>query len=206
MSAKLYRVFAFTLAFIVLGVPATPISAYGQDDAAKIMAMLKERDKEIKSMLGDKDELTEAESAKLKDLVNGIIDFEQMAQDALGKEWVTLSSEQRAEFVKVFSEIVRGRSLNDLEIYRLEVLYEDLKLDGDTAHVFTSTVYKDQPMKVEYTLGYRDSKWRVDDIILDGVSTTEGYARSFQTYMRKHGFDALMANLQKRLDKMNAAS
>jgi phospholipid transport system substrate-binding protein len=61
-------------------------------------------------------------------------------------------------------------------------------------------------MKVEYALGLRDAEWRVDDIILDGVSTTEGYARSFQTYMRKRGFDALMTNLQKRLDKMNAAS
>ena len=84
------------------------------DDA--ILSMLKERDKEIKDKIGDKKELSEPERAELKDLVNDVIDFEQMAEDAMGKEWQNLTSEQHEEFVKVFSEIVRGRSLNDLEI------------------------------------------------------------------------------------------
>ena len=128
-----------------------------------------------------------------------------MGKDALGKEWDTITPEQQAEFVKVFSEIVKGRSLSDLEIYRLEVEYEQVTVEGDEARVQTKTVYKEQPMLVEYDMGYRSDEWRVDDIILDGVSTTEGYARSFQTYIRKRGFDALMQNLHKRLEKMNAA-
>ena len=128
-----------------------------------------------------------------------------MAQDALGKEWDTITPEQQAEFVKVFSEIVKGGSLSDLEIYRLDVEYENITVEGDKARVQTRTVYKEQPMQVEYTMGFRENEWRVDDIILDGVSTTEGYARSFQTYIRKRGFDALMTNLHKRLEKMNAA-
>lgn len=206
MSAKLNSVFVFIIVFFMVGTEGTISSAYGQETDKTIISLLKERDKEIKAKIAGKDELLEPERAELKDLVNGIIDFEQMAEDAMGKEWEKLTSDQQAEFVKVFSEIVRGRSLNDLDIYQLDVKYEDVKLQGDSAHVFTSTVYKDQPMKVEYALGYRDAQWRVDDIILDGVSTTEGYARSFQTYMRKRGFDALMANLQKRLDKMNASS
>jgi phospholipid transport system substrate-binding protein len=206
MSAKLNSLFAILAVFVLTVGFSSVTPAYGQNNAEAIMTKLKERDQEIKTMLGDKNELSEPENEKLKNLVNGIIDFGQMAEDALGDEWDKLTSEQHAEFVKVFSEIVRGKSLNDLEIYRLEVQYDDIKLGGDSAHVYTSTVYKDQPMKVEYALGLRDAEWRVDDIILDGVSTTEGYARSFQTYMRKRGFDALMTNLQKRLDKMNAAS
>lgn len=206
MSAKLNSVFVFIIVFFMVGTEGTISSAYAQKSDEAILSMLQERDKEIKDKIAGKKELSEPERAELKDLVNGVIDFEQMAEDAMGKEWENLTSEQHAEFVKVFSEIVRGRSLNDLEIYQLDVKYEDVKLEGDSAHVFTSTVYKDQPMKVEYALGYRDMQWRVDDIILDGVSTTEGYARSFQTYMRKRGFDALMANLNKRLDKMNASS
>ena len=207
MSAIVNKLFAFFIATLMLGTTliAPHATAQGQHETV-IMKMLKERDTQIKAVLGEETELSEAKQSELKNLINGAIDFEKMGQDALGNQWDKITAEQRAEFVKVFSEIVRGRSLADLEIYRLDVAYDDVQVEGETARVFTTTVYKDQPMKVEYAMGLRDNDWRVDDIILDGVSTTDGYARSFQTYVRKRGFDALMANLHKRLAKINGTS
>ncbi len=207
MSAFVNKLFAFFIATLVLGTAfiAPTASAQAQHEEV-IMEMLKNRDVQIKAVLGDETELSEAKQGELKNLINGAIDFGKMGQDALGNQWDKITAEQRAEFVKVFSEIVRGRSLADLEIYRLDVAYDDVQVEGETARVFTTTVYKDQPMKVEYAMGLRDNNWRVDDIILDGVSTTDGYARSFQTYVRKRGFDALMTNLHKRLEKLNGTS
>ncbi len=198
MSAILHRVFAFCTAVLLLAA-ASPVLA--QEDT--IRTMLAERDTEIKTLLGDKDTFTDAQRAELKELINGVIDFEEMARDALGPEWDELTPEQRTEFVKVFSEIVKGQSLADLEIYRLKMDIGAIRVDGDSAHVETSTVYREKPMSVAYVMGYRNDDWRVDDIVLDGVSTTEGYARSFQTYVRKRGFDALMASLHKKLDRMS---
>ncbi len=203
MSAILNTLFAFVIAFATTCTVFEPVMA--QDQSEAILSMLKNRDAEVKKLLGEKESFTDEQRAELKDLINGVIDFENMSQNALGKQWNAITPDQQTEFVKVFSEIVRGKSLADLEIYRLDVTYDDVKVDGDNAQVFTSTVYKDQPMKVEYAMGYRDQQWMVDDIILDGVSTTDGYARSFQTYVRKRGFDALMANLHKRLEKLNSA-
>jgi phospholipid transport system substrate-binding protein len=53
-------------------------------------------------------------------------------------------------------------------------------------------------------LNRKDGEWRVVDIVLDDVSTAEGYARSFQTVIRKRGFDALMTSLNKKLDSMTS--
>ncbi len=207
MSAIVNKLFAFLVATLIFGTVFTTPAAHAQQPHADvIMKMLKDRDAQIKSLLGDETEFSDAQRDELKNLINGAIDFEKMGQDALGNQWEKINEEQRAEFVKVFSEIVRGRSLADLEIYRLDVAYDDVKVEGESARVFTTTVYKDQPMKVEYAMGLRDNDWRVDDIILDGVSTTDGYARSFQTYVRKRGFDALMTNLHKRLAKINGTS
>ncbi|MEZ4699818.1 MAG: ABC transporter substrate-binding protein [Rhodothermales bacterium] len=199
MSSILYRIFALCLFLVALLLPA---SAQAQEDV--IRKMLIDRDHEIKALLGDKKTLTDAQEDELKELINGVIDFDRMSQDALGAEWSKLTPEQHTEFVKVFSEIVKGQSLADLDIYRLNMTIGDIKVDDDSAHVETTTVYKEKPMNVAYALGFRGNEWRVDDIILDGVSTTEGYARSFQTYVRKRGFDALMASLHKKLDKMSA--
>jgi len=204
MSNFVYKFcLVFSLAAVLFIGTSSTSTVFAQDSA--IVELLKQRDQEIKSLIGDKDEFTDGQKEELQTLINGVIDFEQMGKDALGKEWDTITPEQQAEFVKVFSEIVKGRSLSDLEIYRLEVEYEQVTVEGDEARVQTKTIYKEQPMKVEYDMGFRSDEWRVDDIILDGVSTTEGYARSFQTYIRKRGFDALMQNLHKRLEKMNAA-
>ena len=204
MSTFIYNlrsVFAACL-LVALVVPTFSV-VHAQD--TDILDMLKRRDTEIKALLGDKEEFTESQRDELQNLINGVIDFTQMSKDALGKHWESVTPEQQTEFVQVFSDIVRGRSLADLEIYRLDVEYEDVSVEGSSARVQTTTIYKEQPMAVDYVMGFRADTWRVDDIVLDGVSTTEGYARSFQTYIRKRGFDALMQNLYKRLEKMNAA-
>ena len=49
-----------------------------------------------------------------------------------------------------------------------------------------------------------DDGWLARDIVLDEVSTVEGYSRSFQTFIRKRGFDALMDNLNRKLEKIRS--
>ena len=135
MSTILYTALAF---FLLI---ASPLRAFAQEDVVR--KLLLDRDREIKAMLGDKAELTEAESDDLKQLINGQIDFERMARTALGPQWDPLTPEQRTEFVNVFSEIVKGQSLADLSIYRLKMTVGKISIDSDSAHVETSTLYKD---------------------------------------------------------------
>ena len=74
-------------------------------------------------------------------------------------------------------------------------------MTGESARVITTTTYKDVPTKVEYLLVYSQEKWLATDVILDGVGTVEGYSRSFQSVIRKRGFDSLMNSLNKRLER-----
>jgi len=129
-----------------------------------------------------------------------------MGREALGRHWDELSAERQQAFVDVFSEIVRYQSLGDVDIYRAQVTYEEITVSGDTAHVLTTTVYKDVPTVVAYTLQRTDAQWLATDVVLDDVSTVEGYSRSFQSYIRKRGFDALMDNLNKRLEQNRSRS
>ena len=200
----LNRILSLVLAgFVLAGAFALPTRA--QDGPAQIRTMLEQRDQQIKALLGTRKTFTDDQRAQLKRVINDVIDFEAMGRAALGPHWGKLTEAQRTNFVNVFSEIVRAQSLSDLDIYRTNVTYGKITVDGDSAHVLTTVTYKDTPTKVEYALGYRDGTWRVDDIILDDVSTTAGYARSFQSVVRKKGFDALMTSLQKKLDQVTAS-
>lgn len=198
------RTFFFALLLVCgLAVPAQAQNSAQQE----IRQMLEQRDREIKSVLGDDARVTDAQREQLKALINDDIDFLAMSQAALGSYWDDLSVDQRTEFVTVFSDIVRAQSLADLDIYKSTVVYDKIVVEGDEAQVFTTTTYKDTPAKVTYSMSRAaDGSWDVDDFSIDDVSTVEGYQRSFQTVLRKKGFDALMNSLHKKWEKMQATS
>lgn len=198
----LNRTFPILLAAVLmLGVA---VQAQAQDRAREIRQLLEQRDRQIKTLLGDKKTLTDKQRDELKVVINDGIDFEAMGRQALGEHWNPLSAAQRKAFVDVFSEIVRNQSLSNLDVYRAKVTYDKIDVKANTARVKTTTLYKDVPTRVDYVMGLTKEGWRVQDIVLDDVSTAEGYARSFQTVVRKRGFDALMTSLQKKLAKSSS--
>ena len=208
IRTMLTRSLLLVAGLLLVSLIALPVQAQTSDSAQEeIRQLLQQRDQEIKRVLGDRDTFTEAQREQLKALVNDDLDFRAMSRTALGPFWDDLMPAQRKEFVDVFSDIVRAQSLSDLGVYRSKVTYDSITVEGDSARVVTTTVYRDTPTEVIYAMSRTDEgSWDVDDIILDGVSTAEGYARSFQTVMRKKGFDPLMKSLRKKRDKMQASS
>lgn len=190
-------IFLYTAA--AFGFLAPIDSASAQDRRQEIRTMLESRDAEIKRLLGRDDaSVTPAQKERLRAVINDVIDFRAMGRAALGPHWEGLSAAQQNDFVTVFTDIVRGQSLANLDPYRARVTYETITVNGTSARVVTSTVVKDVPLRIEYELALQGSNWRATDIVLDDVSTVEGYARSFQSLVRKRGFDALMERLRKK--------
>jgi phospholipid transport system substrate-binding protein len=192
---------------LLLGGPIQGSWAQGQQSTqTDIRTMLEERNQEIKSILSGSSDYSQAQRDRLKDLINGVLDFEAMAATALGTHWDTLSTDRREKFVGVFRDVVRAQSMSDLGVYNSAVTYDQITVQDDSAYVRTTTTYKGRKTPVEYILARRDTTWKAEDIIVDEVSTAEGYARSFQSVMRKRGFQALMGALERKREKtMNAA-
>ena len=199
MNINFKTLLAVALFFVAL----VPVSA-AQNQESEIRHLFENRDQQIKQVLGNNDVFSDEQKDQLKHLINDDIDFGAMGKTALGKYWADLSADQKSEFVEVFGDIVRRQSLADLDIYRSKVTYEQFSIVGDSAYVLTNTLYKKTDAKVEYLLGQKDGKWWVHDIVLDDVSTVDGYARSFQTVIRKRKFEGLMRSLRKKRDKMKS--
>jgi len=184
--------------FVLASLLATPVLGQRSPDAVK--KLLEERDRDIKALVGTGDDLSPDAKEQLRTVINDVIDFQAMGKEALGRYWKGLTAEQQAEFVDTFSQIVRAQSLANLDVYRADVTYDDISVTDSTARVVTTTTYKETPTTVEYALRYDGKTWLATDIILDKVSTVEGYSRSFQSVIRKKGFDELMVKLHERLE------
>jgi len=198
------RLSALTLVTVILGAAFAPGLAQAQKPESDIRTMLEQRDRDIKKLIGTAGNIPDAKKEELRTLVNGLIDFDAMGEAALGSFWSTITAAEQKEFVRVFGEIVKHQSLADIDVYRSSVTYDQIKANAATAHVTTTTTYKDVPAKVEYDFLLKGDTWRAKDIVIDGVSTVEGYSRSFQSLIRKKGFGSLMNSLNKRLAKTKA--
>lgn len=197
---------SLAIGLLLFGLAAlVPRPALAQGDGAQaIQQMLEQRDQQIKTILQGDTTFTTQQRDELKTLINGVVDFRAMGQQALGPFWADLSDAQRTEFVDVFRDIVRSQSLADLEVYNSEVTYNTIDVEGDSAFVRTTTNYRGTSANVDYVLERQDGTWLAEDIIVDGVSTAESYARSFQSVVRKRGFDALMDSLRKKREQIAA--
>ncbi len=208
-SRQRRRVVVMLVGLLMVGFFALPARAQNPVEQ-EIRALLQKRDREIKQavkpLVDNPKTATQAQRDRAASLINDQIDFEEMGRQALGKYWADLTEEQRAEFVDVFSTIVRSQSLADLNVYNAQVAYDEVKVDGDKAYVKTTASIEDKKLMVEYMLSSKDGVWWLYDIILDEVGTVEGYAISFQSYIRKRGFDKFMASLYKKRDKIQASS
>jgi phospholipid transport system substrate-binding protein len=190
-----------TIILFVICVSGLTQISYAQKTKKAVKKLLQQRNKQIKDIVGTKGtEYTQEQRKKLKSVINDVIDYHAMAKYALDDTWDKISSEQRKEFVDLFSTIVSDHSIQNLDIYRAQVRYLDISLEGDDATVKTLATEKDIRKRVDYQLHFNSSekKWAVTDFSIDDVSTAKSYRRQFQNIIKKDGFDKLMSTLRKR--------
>lgn len=176
--------------------------AFAQNGEEAIKSMLVQRDQQIKELLGpENQEYSEKQRADLKEIINGIIDFEKMAKTALDDTYNTISEESRTEFINLFSTIIRDHSLNNLDIYRAKVTYNSIEVNNGSGLVITMAELEDIRTPVEYKMTLEGNEWVIIDMSVDDLWTAESYKNQFQRIIAKRGFDALMDSLRKRAAK-----
>lgn len=192
------RYFIFFIILLMLSPGVAAIQAE-EDSEQEIRSLLESRDQEIKDLLGPRgEEHTAEQREQLRDIINDVIDFRAMAQQALGGTFDEISDEQREEFVSLFATIIRDQSLNRLDIYRAEVTYEDIEVENGEAKAYTIARLENVRTPVNYVMKKDESEWVITDMVIDEVSTADSYNRQFQSIIRQRGFDALLDSLRRR--------
>lgn len=168
----------------------------------EVRTLLEQRDNQIKELLGPEGtEYTDQQQEQLREIVNDMIDYREMARYALDETFDELNKDDQDEFVDLFSRIIRDQSLQQLDIYRAEVIYEEINVDGSDAKVVTTAIHGSKRIPVHYKMVNRDGQWVITDMSIDNAWTAESYKRSFQNIIRRRGFDALLDNLRRRADR-----
>ena len=189
----------YVLALLLM---SSPIAAQTSSIQTEVQTLLETRDQQIKQLLGvEGSKYSDQQRSQLKDIVNGIIDFDAMAKTALESTYDTISVETREEFIRLFSSIIRDQSLANLDIYRAVITYETISGSFDSTYVQTIAVWDNIRTPVHYKMKKESGEWKITDMSIDDVFTAESYNRQFQRIIASRGFNYLMDTLRKRAER-----
>ena len=133
-----------------------------------------------------------ANTDRIKVLINGIFDFEELGKKALGPDlWKGMSPDQQKRFVKSFREMVENSSVKKLEAYQSDsTAYDPPELREAKATVTSHVFSKGQESIVVYKLFLKEGEWKAWDLIIDDLSTAGNYGDQFRKISRPRTWTA----------------
>ena len=142
----------------------------------------------------------EARRAAIRATAEPAFDLREMAARALARHWQARSEAERAEFVRLFTDLIERAYITRVERYSGEpVKFVGEKVEGDLAVVQTRFITtKGQEVPMDYRLINREGRWRVYDVVVEGVSLVGNYRTQFDRVIRTSSYPELVKRLKDK--------
>jgi phospholipid transport system substrate-binding protein len=138
----------------------------------------------------------------VRDLVNEVFDFRAAAAVSLGSVWLSRAPEEQDAFTRLFAVLLErgfvamiGSKANVTGGIRIQYLGESI--DGESASVATTLLTRGgQEVPVDYWMVRRGDRWKVRDVVVDGVSLVMNYRAQFARVLAANPYAGLIAKMQ----------
>ncbi|MDI6889433.1 MAG: ABC transporter substrate-binding protein [Thermodesulfovibrionales bacterium] len=156
------------------------------------------KNKELK-----KPEKTKERRALIRKVVGNRFDFEEMSKRSLALHWRARSSEEKREFVALYSDLLERSYIKKIEGYEDEqILYTGETIDGDYAVVKTKIITKrNVEIPIEYRLMKKNAKFEVYDVVIEGVSLVNNYRNQFNRIIRTSSYAELLRRMKSKQEE-----
>jgi len=154
------------------------------------------KDKDIK--VGDRAKIYKLAEEKI--LPN--FDFKRICRLVLGKNWRSMTVDQRIIFQKEFRGLLLRTYAIALSKFRDQTIeFKPLRMKDSDKIVLVKTEITQsggQPINVNYALSNSTGKWLVFDIVIEGVSLVTNYRSQFSSQIKKNGIEDLLKKLSEK--------
>ncbi len=144
----------------------------------------------------------EAPRQAVRDLFSVVFDFREAAAVALGPEWLSRIPADQDEFTRLFAIFLErgfiavvGSQASVAGGVRIQYLGESVH--GESASVATTLLTRGgQELPVDYWMIRRGGRWKVQDVVVDGVSLVMNYRAQFARVLAAYPYAELVARMQ----------
>jgi len=141
---------------------------------------------------------------QLRTIVDQVFDWQETGKRALARHWQTLKPEQRQEFSALFADLVERSYVGKIEAYSGEkVAYVGDTIEGDQATVKTKLITKSgTEIPLDYRMQKEGDRWRVYDVLIEGVSLVGNYRTQFNKIIQQSSYDELVKKMKTKQDEL----
>ena len=166
---------------------------------------LKDSVEEISSLVTKYKDRFETDEEFLRDKMNSSVmpklDIKLMSKIILGKKiWTEMSESQKDDFVEAFKYRMTSTYMKSITAFDGEKVvflpYEPGKREN-IAFVKSKYLIPGGDIAVDYRLIKKSDKWKVYDIIFDGISLMKNYRADFREHVSQNGIDSLITSLRE---------
>jgi phospholipid transport system substrate-binding protein len=137
---------------------------------------------------------------RLREALNPIFDYEEMAKRALGTHWRRRTPAEQEEFVKLFRNFLERIYSDKIDLYGGEkVRFGREVVDKDFAQVESTLVKpKGEEIAVNYKLRQTNGQWKVYDAVVENISIVNNYRSQFDRIISSSSYEELVKRLHEK--------
>jgi phospholipid transport system substrate-binding protein len=160
----------------------------------KVLEVL--RDPNLKGEPGKK-----VKREKIRSISEEVFDFTELSRRCLGQNWNKLNPDQQEEFIKLFKSLLESAYTDKITSYTDEkVIFKgEITLSEKTVEVPTTIVTKTSETPINYRLFQEKERWKVYDVVIEGVSLVNNYRTQFREILANKTPEALLDILRKKV-------
>jgi len=132
-----------------------------------------------------------------------MFDFTELSKRTLGLNWNKFSSTQREEFVDLFKGILEDAYIDKITSHTDEKIQytKEVQLSENSVEVQSVIVTKSSEIPVYYRMHNKDGRWKVYDVVIEGVSLVNNYRSQFREILASKPPEHLLDTLRKKVQK-----
>jgi len=137
---------------------------------------------------------------EIRRIAADLFDFDEVSRRALGRHWAGRTPAEQAEFVTLFTDLLERAYVARIVAYSGErIIYTGSAIQGEHAVVRTRILTRPRPdTALDYRLHRAAGRWKVYDVLIDGVSFVSTYRSEFDRIIQRHSWGELLERLRRK--------
>jgi phospholipid transport system substrate-binding protein len=142
----------------------------------------------------------EIKQKKIESIADQMFDYIALSRLTLGRSWRDFNQEQKKEFVSLYRTILEKAYMDKILSYTDEkVIFDrELMLSKKKAEVQTKIITKSTEIPIDYRVYLKDGKWRVYDVIIEGISLIKNYRTQFREILANNPPEEVLKILREK--------
>ena len=137
----------------------------------------------------------------IDDVVKNSYDLEKMGKIIIGVDWKQMDTKSKKEFINVFKRFISVNYFRRFnKINELDFEHQTVKVIGEKFKLARVILTADnEKLKMDYLLGFKNEKWKIFDVLIDGsISEVATKKSDFKKIIKEEGVSGLVKNLRIR--------